>query len=42
MGDERAALWLRLAAANRYVDRVAHKAGRSLPVVVLEPPIRAR
>ena len=36
-GEERAALWLRLAAANRYLDRVAHKAGRTLPVVVLTP-----
>ncbi len=34
-GEERAALWLRLAAANRYLDRVAHKAGRTVPVVVL-------
>lgn len=35
IGEERAALWLRLAAANRYLDRVARKAGRNLPVVVL-------
>ena len=30
-GEERAALWQRLAAANRYLDRVAQKAGRTLP-----------
>jgi deazaflavin-dependent oxidoreductase (nitroreductase family) len=36
-GEERAALWLQLAGANRYLDRVARKAGRSLPVVVLTP-----
>ncbi len=34
-GEERAALWLRLAAANRSLDRVAGKAGRTLPVVML-------
>lgn len=40
IGEERAALWLRLAAANRYLDRVARKAGRTLPVVVLTVPAR--
>jgi F420H(2)-dependent quinone reductase len=38
MGEERAALWLRLTAANRSLERAAQKAGRSLPVVVLTPP----
>jgi F420H(2)-dependent quinone reductase len=37
MGDERAALWLRLTAANRYLHRAAGKAGRELPIVVLTP-----
>jgi len=36
-GEERALLWLRLTAANRYLDGAAHKAGRELPVVVLAP-----
>ena len=39
-GEERAALWLQLAAANRYLDRVARKAGWTLPVVVLTVPAR--
>ena len=39
-GEERAALWLQLAAANRYLDRVACKAGRTLPVVVFTVPAR--
>lgn len=30
-----AALWLQLGVANRYLDRAADKAGRTLPVVVL-------
>jgi deazaflavin-dependent oxidoreductase (nitroreductase family) len=37
MGDERAALWLRLTAANHYLHRAARKAGRELPIVVLTP-----
>jgi deazaflavin-dependent oxidoreductase (nitroreductase family) len=37
MGDERAALWLRLTAANRHLTRAARKAGRELPIVVLTP-----
>ena len=36
-GRERQTLWKRLTAANRYLDRVAHKAGRELPVLVLTP-----
>jgi deazaflavin-dependent oxidoreductase (nitroreductase family) len=37
-GAERDALWRRLTAANRYLDGVARKAGRRLPVLVLAPP----
>lgn len=37
MGDERAALWLRLIAANRQFHSAARKAGRELPIVVLTP-----
>jgi deazaflavin-dependent oxidoreductase (nitroreductase family) len=36
-GPERAELWRRLTAANRFLERVARKAGRPLPVVVLTP-----
>jgi deazaflavin-dependent oxidoreductase (nitroreductase family) len=36
-GDERAMLWRRLTAANRYLERVERKAGRELPIVVLTP-----
>ena len=36
-GEERADLWRRLTAANRYLDGAADKAGRELPVVVLTP-----
>ena len=34
-GEERTALWRQLTAANRYLERVARKAGRELPLVVL-------
>jgi len=36
-GPERAALWQRLLQANRYLDRVARKAGHELPLLILEP-----
>ena len=36
-GQERAELWLRLTAANRYLKRAAHKAGRDLPLIALVP-----
>jgi len=36
-GPERAALWQRLTLANRYLERVARKAGHELPVLILEP-----
>lgn len=36
-GEERVALWRQLTAANRYLDRVARKARRELPLVVLSP-----
>ena len=34
---ERGALWRQLTAANRYLDGVARKAERQLPVLVLAP-----
>lgn len=34
---ERDAMWRELTAANRYLERVARKAGRLLPVLVLAP-----
>jgi deazaflavin-dependent oxidoreductase (nitroreductase family) len=34
-GEERARLWSRLVAANRYLERTARKAGRELPLLVL-------
>jgi F420H(2)-dependent quinone reductase len=34
-GQERAELWQRLTAANRYLERAAHKAGRELPLIAL-------
>lgn len=36
-GQERADLWRRLAAANRYLEPVARKAGRQLPIMALVP-----
>jgi F420H(2)-dependent quinone reductase len=36
-GQERANLWRRLTAANRYLERAARKAGRDLPLVALVP-----
>jgi F420H(2)-dependent quinone reductase len=36
-GQERAELWQRLTAANRYLERAAHKAGRDLPLMALTP-----
>ena len=36
-GQERAKLWRRLTAANRYLERAARKAGRDLPLVALVP-----
>jgi deazaflavin-dependent oxidoreductase (nitroreductase family) len=36
-GDERAELWQRLIAANRYLERAAAKAGRELPLLALTP-----
>ena len=37
VGRERDALWRELTTANRWLERAARKAGRELPVVVLEP-----
>ncbi len=34
-GQERAELWRRLTAANRYLERAAPKAGRDLPLMAL-------
>lgn len=34
-GQERVALWRRLTAANRYLERAARKAGRDLPLMAL-------
>ena len=34
-GLERAELWQRLTAANRYLERAARKAGRELPLMAL-------
>jgi deazaflavin-dependent oxidoreductase (nitroreductase family) len=34
-GQERAELWQQLTAANRHLERVARKAGRALPLIVL-------
>jgi F420H(2)-dependent quinone reductase len=36
-GQERVALWQRLTATNRYLERAARKAGRELPLVALAP-----
>jgi deazaflavin-dependent oxidoreductase (nitroreductase family) len=36
-GQERAELWGRLTAANRYLERTARKAGRDLPLMALVP-----
>jgi deazaflavin-dependent oxidoreductase (nitroreductase family) len=36
-GQERAELWQRMTAANRYLERAARKAGRDLPVMALVP-----
>ena len=36
-GQERAELWQRLTAANRYLERAAGKAGRELPLMTLVP-----
>ena len=36
-GQERAELWQRLTAANRYLERAARKAGRELPLMALVP-----
>jgi deazaflavin-dependent oxidoreductase (nitroreductase family) len=36
IGEERVALWRRLVAANRYLERTARKAGRELPLLLLE------
>jgi F420H(2)-dependent quinone reductase len=36
-GQERVALWQRLTAANRYLERAARKAGRDLPLMALVP-----
>ena len=36
-GEERDGLWRELTQANRYMDRVARKAGRELPILVLTP-----
>jgi F420H(2)-dependent quinone reductase len=40
-GQERAELWQRLTAANRYLERAACKAGRDLPLMALAPPTPA-
>ena len=37
-GQERAELWQRLTAGNRYLERAARKAGRDLPLLALVPP----
>jgi F420H(2)-dependent quinone reductase len=36
-GQERAELWQRLTAANRYLERASRKAGRDLPLMALIP-----
>jgi F420H(2)-dependent quinone reductase len=36
-GRERAKLWRRLTAANRYMERAALRAGRDLPLMALVP-----
>jgi deazaflavin-dependent oxidoreductase (nitroreductase family) len=36
--QERAELWRRLTAANRYLERAARKAARDLPLIALVPP----
>jgi deazaflavin-dependent oxidoreductase (nitroreductase family) len=36
-GQERAELWRRLTAENRFLERAADKAGRQLPLMVLTP-----
>lgn len=37
VGPDRAELWQRLTAANRYLERAARKAGRELPLMALVP-----
>ena len=37
-GQERAELWQRLTAANRYLEPAARKARRDLPLMALIPP----
>ena len=39
--EEHALLWERLTAANRSLDKVAQRAGRRLPILVLSPPHEA-
>ena len=36
-GEEREGLWREVSQVNRYMDRVAGKAGRELPIFVLTP-----
>jgi deazaflavin-dependent oxidoreductase (nitroreductase family) len=36
-GHERVALWQRLTAANRFLERAARRAGRDLPLMALVP-----
>jgi len=36
-GEDRVALWQRLTAANRYLERAARKAGRDFPLMALVP-----
>jgi deazaflavin-dependent oxidoreductase (nitroreductase family) len=36
-GQERVALWQRLTAANRHLERAARRAGRDLPLMALVP-----
>ena len=39
-GQERAELWRRLTASNRYLEGAARKAGRELPLLALRPSTR--
>jgi deazaflavin-dependent oxidoreductase (nitroreductase family) len=41
-GPERARLWQRLTASNRYLEPAAQKAGRELPLMALVPSTRPR
>jgi deazaflavin-dependent oxidoreductase (nitroreductase family) len=36
-GERYSALWARLTAGNRQLEKAAHKAGRRLPILVLSP-----